>query len=170
VKNIFFLSFIGILFCTQSGCTQAPKRFDAMLQSLYRHTVPQVNAQQLSLDLQKDTSILILDTREIAEYAVSHIVKAKCAGYRDFDKKMIENLPKNHKIIVYCSVGYRSERVGERLKKMGFTNVYNLYGGIFDWVNQKNVVVDNAEQPVQKVHTYNKKWSKWVNEGCEKVY
>lgn len=170
MKNICLFVFTCILLCTQSACTQEPKRFDAMLQSLYRHTVPQVNAQQLSLDLQQDTTIVILDTRELAEYAVSHIAKAKYAGYRDFDKKTVEKLPKNHTIIVYCSVGYRSERMGERLKKMGFTNVYNLYGGIFDWINKKNVVVDNAEQPVQKVHTYNRKWSKWVKDGYEKVY
>ena len=37
--------------------------------------------------------------------------------------------------IVYCTIGARSETIGEKLKKNGFTNVYNLYGGIFEWKN-----------------------------------
>jgi len=71
--------------------------------------------------------------------------------------------------VVYCSVGYRSERIGEKLLDKGFTNVYNLYGGIFDWINNDYPLVDIADQPIQKVHGYNEDWSKWVCKG-EKVY
>ena len=71
---------------------------------------------------------------------------------------------------MYCSVGYRSERIGEKLIKEGYSNVFNLYGGIFDWVNNDNPVYDFNEK-VYKVHAYNKDWGKWVeNESCEKVY
>ena len=72
---------------------------------------------------------------------------------------------------MYCSIGYRSEKVGEELKKMGFKNVYNLYGSIFEWVNQGNEVVDENEKVTEKVHTYNKRWSKWIEDGkAEKVW
>ena len=66
-------------------------------------------------------------------------------------------------------MGYRSERIGEKLQKMGFTNVKNLYGGIFDWKNQDFEVVGMDNLATDSVHTYNKSWSKWLYKGI-KVY
>ena len=48
-------------------------------------------------------------------------------------------------------------------KKAGYTNIKNLFGSIFEWVNQKNDVVDKDNTVVKKVHTYNWLWSKWVD-------
>ena len=57
------------------------------------------------------------------------------------------------------------------MKKAGFSNVYNLYGSIFEWANQGHRLVDKGGQPTFKLHTYNKKWSKWVdNAKIEKVW
>ena len=66
-------------------------------------------------------------------------------------------------IIVYCSIGYRSEKVGEFLQSNGFQSVYNLFGGIFDWINKGFPVVDHQEQPINQVHGYSKEWGQWVN-------
>ena len=82
---------------------------------------------------------------------------------------MVEDLDKDKPVILYCSVGYRSEKIGERLQEMGFTEVYNLYGGIFDWKNKDNPVVNTHQNPTDSVHTYNKNWSKWLTKGV-KVY
>jgi rhodanese-related sulfurtransferase len=167
MKNLLFC--LVYLFLVPIAAAQSSKKFNTVVQALYKHSVPQINAQQLSRDLQRTTNMMLLDTRETAEYQVSHIATARCVGYDNFDKKSIENLPKDTKIVVYCSVGYRSERIGEILQQMGFTKVYNLYGGIFDWVNQKNTVVDASEKPVQKIHAYNRLWGKLLNGNCEKV-
>ena len=72
-------------------------------------------------------------------------------------------------MVVYCTVGYRSERIGEKLQKMGFQDVHNLYGGITEWVNQGHKVVDPEGNETPKVHTYSKDWGKWLKEG-EKVW
>ncbi len=82
---------------------------------------------------------------------------------------MVEKLNKDSPIIVYCSVGYRSERVGEKLKSAGFKNVKNLYGGIFQWVNEGHPVVNKKDHWTDSVHTYNKNWSQWLTKGI-KVY
>ena len=74
---------------------------------------------------------------------------------------------KDQEVIVYCSVGYRSERIGEKLQKAGYTNVKNLYGGIFSWKNEGNEVVRDADIPTDSVHTYNKSWGKWLLKGIE---
>ena len=64
--------------------------------------------------------------------------------------------------MLYCSVGYRSEKVAEKMKKAGFTAVYNLYGSIFEWVNAGYPVVTNDGNQTNIIHTYNKKWGQWV--------
>jgi hypothetical protein len=71
--------------------------------------------------------------------------------------------------VVYCTVGVRSEKVGEKLKAAGYQNVRNLYGSIFEWVNQGNPVVDNQGKPTQQVHAYSRVWGVWLNKG-EKIY
>ena len=122
-------------------------------------------------DVKRAPNMVILDARERAEYDVSHLPNAVFIGYNNFEKKIVDSLAKDKPIVVYCSIGYRSEKIGEKLQKLGFTKVYNLYGSIFEWVNQGNVVVDKNGQPTKKVHTYNKNWSRWVEDGkAEKVW
>lgn len=68
-------------------------------------------------------------------------------------------------------MGHRSEKIGRRLHDLGYHNVYNLYGSIFEWVNRSYEVVDSQGSPVQLVHTYDHEWSKWVtNESIAKTW
>ena len=71
--------------------------------------------------------------------------------------------------MVYCSLGVRSEDIAEKLKKAGYTAVFNLYGGIFEWKNKGFSVVDLQNKETQKVHAYSKNWGKWLLKG-EKIY
>ena len=80
------------------------------------------------------TDAILLDAREEKEFKVSHLKNAICVGYDNFKlKETLEKLPedKNTKIVVYCSLGIRSETVAHKLIEAGYTNIYNLYGGIF---------------------------------------
>lgn len=118
------------------------------------------------------TNAILLDAREEKEYQVSHLKDAICVGYDNFNlKKTINKLPKdkNAKIVVYCSLGIRSETVAYKLIKAGYTNVYNLYGGIFEWKNANFKVIDTLGKPTENIHTFNKEWSKWLKKG-KKVY
>ena len=49
--------------------------------------------------------------------------------------------------------------------KAGFTNVYNLNGSIFKWFNQGYKIVNSDGKRTDKIHGYNKKWSKWIKNG-----
>jgi hypothetical protein len=72
---------------------------------------------------------------------------------------------------VYCSIGYRSEKIGEQLQKLGYKNVYNLYGSLFAWVNRGYEVVDINNKSTYTVHGYDAKWAKWItNKRYKKVY
>jgi rhodanese-related sulfurtransferase len=89
-------------------------------------------------------------------------------GHETFTLKSVAKLDKNKPVLIYCTVGARSEEIGKTLQKEGFTRVYNLYGGIVHWVNEGRPVFAKGK-PTQKVHTYSKPWSVWLTKG-EKVY
>ena len=120
---------------------------------------------------EKKTTFTFLDAREKSEYNVSHIKDAVYVGYNDFDIKSVAHLDKSAPIIIYCSIGYRSEKIGEKLREDGFQNVQNLFGSIFEWVNQHHPIFDLENKKTDQIHTYNKDWSKWVQSNdVEKVW
>jgi rhodanese-related sulfurtransferase len=141
----------------QGHCENA--QFDKKVASMLKFSVPAIDVKTL-----KDypQPYLLLDAREPEEYQVSHLPQAQNCGYQDFDLKKWEKLDKKQPVIVYCSIGYRSEKIAEKLKAAGFTQVMNLYGSIFEWVN-RGYPLAGAEPG--KVHTYNKEWGKLVEEG-----
>ncbi len=143
--------------------------FDKKIDNLISYRVPVLSVEQVIKDSTR--GFLFLDAREKDEFDVSHIPGARHIGYDNFDIDIINGVSRNTPILVYCSIGYRSDKIGGKLKKAGFSNVYNLYGSIFEWANQGHRLVDIGGQPTFKLHTYNKKWSKWVdNSRIEKVW
>lgn len=166
MKKQFILLFLALL-SVGSTATAQSKAFRAMLKTLLSHSVPEVTVAEA-----KATHIghaYLLDAREQREYEVSHLENARWVGYDDFSLERVADIPKDSPVVVYCSVGYRSEKVGERLIAAGFTRVVNLYGGIFQWVNEDNPVVDTTGKPTPRVHAYSQSWGIWLKKG-EKVY
>jgi rhodanese-related sulfurtransferase len=137
----------------------------SILKQTIRAEFPQVH--QISPDTLTDwldseqADLVLLDTRTEAEYAVSHLANA-----RQVDPK-IENLASlelaiDTPIVTYCSVGYRSARIADRLQTAGYTNVVNLEGSIFQWANEGKPVYRNGLQ-VQEVHPFDSRWAQLLN-------
>lgn len=112
-----------------------------------------------------DQTTHFLDTRELNEFNTSHIEGAMCVGYDRFNLKSVLHLPKDELIIVYCSIGARSQNIGEKLVDAGFTNVKNIYGGFFHWNNIGLPKVDNNEKTTDAIHGYSSDWGKWLTNG-----
>jgi len=118
--------------------------------------------------------VVILDAREKEEYEISHLKGAFHIGFKNFNLLALDKLTENslneldQQIIVYCSIGVRSEIIGKKLMSHGYTNVYNLYGGLFEWVNKGGDIYKKG-QTTQKVHAYSKKWGRYLTKGI-KVY
>ncbi len=176
IKMNYFKIFLAFLISINLGCAQTPvdrphlinPDFDIHVSQLISFSVPLISVEELNQNFSEYT---IFDAREMEEYKVSHIEGAKYLGYDNFEITRLDNIPKDTKIVLYCSVGYRSEKIGEKLVDLGFTNIYNLYGSIFEWANQGYNVVDNNGLETRKIHTYNKNWSKWLDESkAEKVW
>ena len=151
---------LSILVFTMAGQRVKSSAYDMLLQGLLSHTVKEVSVE----DLKKMPGAQLLDSREAEEYKVSRISGATHVGYDDFDKTALKKLDKSKPVVVYCSVGYRSEKIAEKLEKEGFTKVYNLYGGIFEWVNQDNPVY-NSKGKTNDIHPYSWLWGQWLSKG-----
>lgn len=158
-----------LLFVLTSSICFGQKKLDKLLNKWNKRNVPYMSVETLALP---KMDAILLDAREEKEFKVSHIKNAICVGYDKFKlKETLAKLPedKNAKIVVYCSLGIRSETVAHKLIEAGYTNVYNLYGGIFEWKNNNFQVIDTLGNTTEKVHTFNKDWSKWLKKG-KKVY
>ncbi|WP_299130282.1 rhodanese-like domain-containing protein [uncultured Winogradskyella sp.] len=155
------------LFLVVSLLGFSQKTISKLLKQHNSERIPYISVHELAMP---KTKVILLDAREINEFNVSHLQNAICVGYNDFDVTTItENVPdKSSKIVVYCSLGIRSEDVAEHLKKSGYTNVFNLYGGIFEWKNN-DFPVYNKHGETEEVHAFSKAWSKWLLKG-NKIY
>lgn len=81
--------------------------------------------------LKEKTDILVLDVRSPQEYKEGHITGAiNIPEYEILTKANDRLQSKDLRIIVYCSSGSRSKKAVKELKKLGFTNIYNLEKGI----------------------------------------
>ena len=180
-SGVFFALLLLIFGCTKACGQQTiagQSSYNAMLTALYKNTVPTISTQQLATTQQQQTEssscFLLLDTREITEYNVSHLPNAIFAGYNnDFETyaSLLASTPKNQTIILYCSIGYRSERIGEKLLQNGFTNVYNLWGGLFAWANEQRPLVQASGKKTNQVHPYSNQWGIWLyGEDILKTY
>jgi rhodanese-related sulfurtransferase len=141
------------------------RAFKTTIDALNHETVPYVSVAELK----RMPQAVLLDTRQKKEFDVSHLKGARWVGYEEFELKRVQDVPKDAPIVVYCSVGYRSERIGEKLQAAGYRHVRNLYGSLFEWVNQGNPVIGPDGQPTTRVHAYNHAWGVWLRRG-EKVY
>ncbi len=162
------LALLGLAACQRRQSDAPPTTsslYSAMLHGLLKEAVPFVSVAQL----RQQPAPVLLDTREAPEFAVSHLRGARLVGYDMFSLAAVQGLPHNAPIVVYCSVGLRSERIGAQLKRAGFINVRNLYGGIFEWVNEGQPVVTAANQPTNRVHAYSPTWGIWLQRG-QRVY
>ncbi|OOG73151.1 rhodanese-like domain-containing protein [Algoriphagus sp. A40] len=155
--------FFGLLFLASTSFSQSIA-YKTLLDGLYDKTFPTVKAEQIN-DL---SNYQVLDTREKEEFDVSHLSGAKWVGFETFNLKNVAELDRNQPVLVYCTVGARSQEIGKKLLEAGFTRVYNLYGGIIHWSNSEKPL-ESEGIPTKKVHTYTRTWGVWLSKG-EKVY
>jgi len=77
---------------------------------------------------------VVVDIREPNEYATSHIINSRNVPLKELDARAKELARYKEKpVIVACDTGNRSRGGVAVLKKLGFTQVYNLAGGLGAW-------------------------------------
>ena len=156
MKKFFLIFLISINCFSQKSIPEVLKQFNNNLVSYI--TVNELKSKQ---------KFILLDAREESEFNVSHLKNAQFVGFETFNSKEIKKNYQNFNanIVVYCSIGIRSEKIGAKLLKMGYKNVFNLYGGIFEWKNQNLPVYDKNDKETENVHAFSKEWSKYLLKG-----
>jgi rhodanese-related sulfurtransferase len=109
---------------------------------------------------------VLLDVRTPEEYKISHLKEARFVNYTSFQVDALADIPKDARVVVYCSIGTRSAKAGIALLEAGYTDVHNLRGGIFSWVNNGYPVFD-AKGQTDRIHAYSRFWGFWLTEGDE---
>ncbi len=162
-----------IFLLTFASCGRASDRFEAMLDSTLEGSVPQITTEELAAELGESDGLILLDAREREEFEVSHLNGSRWIGFDDFVPERVEDLDRTKPVVIYCSIGKRSEILGEQLADLGFTKVRNLRGGIFDWANQDLPLVTNSDDEERKtnaVHPFNRWWGRWLSSKITKAY
>lgn len=84
----------------------------------------------------------LIDVREDNEYLTSHASGARHMGRGIIERDIETTVPdKDAELILYCGGGYRSALAADNLQKMGYTNVFSMWGGWRAW--------QEAEAPVE---------------------
>ncbi|PWH87136.1 rhodanese-like domain-containing protein [Brumimicrobium oceani] len=169
MKNIFLFLLISFFISSCAAQKVQSSAYNTMLKSMLKNDVPELTVDQADSIKQTNSKVIFIDTREKNEYNVSHIKDAVWVGYDDFKISRVQEIEKDTKIIAYCSVGARSENVTRQLIEAGYTDVSNMYGSIFEWVNEGKPVYNLEGEETMKVHAYSKTWGVWLKKG-EKVF
>ena len=108
-----------------------------------KSTTPRVeviSVQEMREVLQEE-SVQLIDVRTRNEFATNHIKNAKNIVYQGDDwEAQVAKLDKAKPVYVYCQKGGRSAQCVSLLEEAGFEKVYDLNGGISQWISEGNEV------------------------------
>lgn len=118
--------------------------------------------------------LVLLDVREPAEFAVSHIpgaVNVCPSAHKSPDDVMtilasVGPQSDSSAIVCYCSVGFRSSQLAlaiATVEQRWLGRVHNLDGSIFRWASQGRQLVDQSGKPTESVHPYSSLWGNLIS-------
>ena len=83
----------------------------------------------------------LLDVRTPEEYQSGHLPQATLMDFREdgFEEKLAQ-LDKDKPVMLYCAGGGRSHAAAAMLEQLGFQKVYELEGGMKNWVDSREAV------------------------------
>ncbi|MGB9337740.1 MAG: rhodanese-like domain-containing protein [Polyangiales bacterium] len=114
------------------------------------------------MEYAEPNGLVLIDVRSPEEQALSQLRGAQALDPSNPDIAALA-IPEDAKVVVYCSIGYRSAAIVQDLERAGAQNVYNLEGGLFDWANQGRPIY-RGEARVLEVHPYNGLWGLLLRE------
>jgi molybdopterin/thiamine biosynthesis adenylyltransferase/rhodanese-related sulfurtransferase len=97
--------------------------------------VPAISVHDLKRKRDAREAIQLIDVREPFEVEIARIDGAKLIPLGQLANRLHE-LKQNGQTVVHCHTGMRSAQAVQMLRQTGFTNVYNLEGGIDAWANE----------------------------------
>ena len=106
-------------------------------------SINQMNSDELIEFIELNDAVLV-DVRTEDEYNSGYIENSLNIDYFSNDFSLnTDKLDKSTPIILYCRSGNRSSMSVNKISKLGFKEIYNLEGGILEWIEEGNAVVFN---------------------------
>ncbi|MTI30193.1 molybdopterin-synthase adenylyltransferase MoeB [Xanthovirga aplysinae] len=98
-------------------------------------TVKEITVAELSELIRQKADFQLLDVREPHEFEIAEI-GGELIPLAQVEEN-VDRISSDKKVVVHCRSGVRSQKAIEMLeKKFGFTNLYNLKGGILAWADE----------------------------------
>jgi molybdopterin/thiamine biosynthesis adenylyltransferase/rhodanese-related sulfurtransferase len=118
--------------CGDNPSIFAPIDYDQFCGSRETGTIPEVSVHELKRKMNAGETFELIDVREPFEFEIARIHGAKLIPLGKINERTDE-LRHERMIVVHCHSGRRSAQAVRLLQQRGFTNVYNLEGGIDAW-------------------------------------
>lgn len=119
-SKVFSLLLISILFLSCQGQNA--------------QVIQTIDAKTFSEKLKATENPQLIDVRTPDEFKADKIGKARNINWNgEYFASQAEKLDKSKPVFVYCKVGGRSAEAANKLAELGFTEIYNLDGGIMKW-------------------------------------
>lgn len=153
-----------------------------------------LSPEQWRKTLESDEDYVLIDVRNNYETAIGHFEGAMCPdlkNFYDFPEWVDEaGIPKNKKVLMYCTGGIRCEKFSIFMKNKGYEDVKQLHGGIIEYAKQQGgkhfkgkcfVFDDRLEvpinpdekEPLTRCAITGKPWDKYINcanMDCNKLF
>src|SRR6266702_813812 len=121
--------------CGENRTIFAPIDYDQFCGAPADEIVPAISVHELKRKMDAREAFELIDVREPFEYEIARIDGAKLIPLAEIAERT-EELQREQPIVVHCHSGTRSAQAVRLLQQRGFSNVYNLEGGIDAWSDQ----------------------------------
>ena len=121
--------------CGDTPTIFSPIDYEQFCSTRDEETIPAISVHELKRKLDAHEAVDLIDVREPFEYEIARIDGAKLIPLGEFGERT-EELQREQPIVVHCHSGARSAQAVRLLQQRGFSNVYNLEGGIDAWSDQ----------------------------------
>jgi len=99
-----------------------------------RSHIRETNVDEIKRRLDRGEKFILIDVREESEFAKDHIPGALHLGKGVIERDVEAVVPDPAtEMVLYCGGGYRSALAADNLRKMGYSNVLSMDGGIRGW-------------------------------------
>jgi len=144
MKNKIFMPLIIITIISMcsfiiNGCKTAEEE-TLTIENGTASGITLISVEEVFDVIENNEDYFILDVRTQEEYDEGHIEGAMNIPVDKLENRLDE-LPEDKPIIVYCRSGIRSNNASNILIENGFTRVYDMDGGILEWIDKGYPVV-----------------------------
>lgn len=133
--------------------------------------IDHISTEEFKSKGQAGVDYILLDVREENEFAVSHIpgaVRVDPDASATDVSRLLQETDADIPLILYCSVGTRSSRLGTRISdELDTRDISNIRGGVFAWHNEGEPL-ENAAGTTDLIHPYSR-WRRGLIERDEKI-